>query len=119
MANVKLKNLIISALEEIKGQDISCLDVVNKTDLADYMIIVTGSSVRHVKALTNSVISQTAAIDIKPLGIEGYAEGEWVLIDLTDVIVHVMQSETRDFYNLERLWGMADLPVKEGLGRDQ
>ncbi len=119
MSNVILKNLIISALEERKGQDICCLNVVNKTDIADYMIIVTGSSVRHVKALTNNVISQTAAIDIKPLGIEGLGEGEWVLIDLTDVIVHVMQSGTRDFYNLERLWGMADLPVKEGLGRDQ
>jgi ribosome-associated protein len=107
MLNVELKELVIEALEDIKGEDIVCLDISELTDISDYMIVVSGASNRQVKALVNNVIEEARSIGVKPLGIEGQEQGEWVLIDLTDVIVHVMLPSVRDFYDLERLWSMS------------
>ena len=112
MPNVELRDLVINALEDRKGVDIQCLDVQNQTDITDYMIVASGTSGRQVKALADSVIEKTASIDIKPLGLEGMENGEWILIDLTDVVVHVMLPKVREFYDIERLWSMS--PSKKG-----
>lgn len=101
---VDLKQLVIDALEDLKGNDIQCLDVRKQTDIADYMIIVSGTSSRHVGALVNNVVMEAGEAGLKPKGVEGQESGEWILIDLIDVVVHVMNPEAREFYDLERLW---------------
>lgn len=107
MLNVDLKNLVIRALEDVKGEEIVCLDIRKMTDISDYMVVASGNSNRQVKALVNNVLEQARKTGIKPIGVEGHAEGEWVLIDLADVIVHVMLPKVRDFYDLESLWSMS------------
>ena len=101
---IDLKQLVIDALEDLKGNDIQCLDVRHQTDIADYMIIASGTSSRHVGALVNNVVTEASAKGIKAKGVEGQESGEWILIDLIDVVVHVMNPEAREFYDLERLW---------------
>ncbi len=111
-----LKQLVIDALEDLKGNDIQCLDVRNQTDIADYMVIVSGTSSRHVGALVNNVVTEANAVGLKPKGVEGQESGEWILIDLVDVVVHVMNPEAREFYDLERLWTLESgdgSPVQE------
>lgn len=100
----ELVDLVTTALEDMKGQQIRVLDVRGKTPLTDYMIIASGTSNRHVKSLADSVAIKAKAAGFPPLGIEGQDAQEWVLVDLNDVIVHVMQPKVRDFYNLEKLW---------------
>lgn len=106
MLNVELKDVVINALEDVKGEEIVCLDISEMTDISDFMVVVSGNSNRQVKALVNNVLEEARSAGVKPLGIEGQAQGEWVLIDLTDVIVHVMLPKVRDFYDLESLWNM-------------
>lgn len=97
-------HLVVSALEDMKGQNILSLDIGEVTDIADYMVIASGTSNRHVKALVDSVIERSKAVGHRPANVEGKDTQEWVLLDLGDVIVHVMQQKTRDFYDLESLW---------------
>ena len=101
---IDLKQLVLDALEDLKGNDIQCLDVRGQTDIADYMVIASGTSSRHVGALVNNVVTEANEVGIKPKGVEGQQGGEWILIDLVDVVVHVMNPEAREFYDLERLW---------------
>lgn len=100
-----LTNLVVDALEDIKGGDIRVLDVRDKTSITDVMIVATGNSNRQVKALVDSVIEKSKEAGVQILGTEGIEVGEWALVDLGDVVVHVMQPSVRDFYNLEKLWG--------------
>lgn len=97
---------MLAALEDIKGQDLACLDIRRLTDLADYMVLASGATGRQVKALADNVLAQSKASGLEVLGVEGLDDQEWVLIDLADVIVHVMQPKARDFYELERLWSL-------------
>jgi ribosome-associated protein len=106
MDSEQIKQLVIDALEDIKGQDIVSLDVRDKTDIADHMVVASGSTARQVKALVDSVVVKAKAAGIAVLSTEGQDTGEWVLIDLADVIVHVMLPAVRDFYELERLWSL-------------
>ena len=99
-----LKNLAIEALDDMKAVDIVVLDVSKKSSIADYMIVASGTSDRHVKAVANNVVEDAKKAGHVPLGVEGSNEGEWVLVDLGDVIVHVMMPAVRDFYQLEKLW---------------
>ena len=104
----QIKLLVIDALEDIKAQDIQVLDVREMTDVTDYMVIASGNSTRQVKALASNGSTEAKAADIKPLGIEGLDVGEWALVDLGDVIVHVMTPDIRATYNLEKLWSVVD-----------
>ncbi len=106
MTPTELKTLAESALDEMKGVDIKVIDVTGKTTVTDWMIVASGTSQRHVKSLAGEVIRQSKEKEVRPLGTEGELEGDWILVDLGDVIVHVMTRETRDFYSLEKLWTM-------------
>lgn len=104
----QLVQVVIAALEELKGQDITTIDVREKTSITDFMVIATGSSSRHVKSLCDTVLEKTKEQGVRPIGSEGLDAGEWGLIDLGNVVVHVMQAATRQFYDLERLWQGAE-----------
>jgi ribosome-associated protein len=112
----QLKQLAVAALEERKGRSITVLDVAAGSGFTDYMIIVTGTSDRQVRALADNVVSNAKAQGVRPLGVEGERDGEWVLVDLGDVVVHVMQPRVRDFYNLEKLWAPMQGQVQEAGG---
>ena len=99
-----LRDLVVDTLEDFKGRDLVILPVADLTDITDYMIIVSGTSNRHVKSLVDHVVEASKEARHPPRGVEGREAGEWVLVDLGDVLVHVMQAETRKFYDLERLW---------------
>lgn len=100
----QLKQLVVDALEDVKGQDIRVLDVRDMTNIADYMVVATGTSPRQVRALAERAAEAARLQGERPRGLEGLSTSEWVLLDLGDVIVHVMQAATRDFYQLEKLW---------------
>ena len=99
-----LLQMIISTLGDGKGRDITVVDVRGKTSMTDYMVVASGTSERHVKSLAGHVAEEAKKNATMPLGIEGEDVGEWVLVDLGDVIVHVMKPQIRDFYQLEKLW---------------
>lgn len=94
------------ALEDIKGQDIASINISKMTTIADYMLVVTATSSRHAKSLADEVLKRCKEAGVPPRGIEGQEQGEWVLIDLGDVIVHVMLAAVRKLYDLESLWKM-------------
>ena len=100
----QLQQLVIDKLDEMKAQDIKVIDVRGKSSITDLMIIATGNSTRHVKSLAQTVELAAKEAGVKPLGMEGEQQGDWVLLDLNDVILHVMLANVRDFYNLEKLW---------------
>lgn len=108
-----LSQIAVAALEDVKGQDIKVLDVMKLTTITDTMIICTGTSNRHVKSLADSVIQSAKDNGHRPVGIEGLEQGEWVLVDLGGVVVHVMQVQARAFYQLEKLWDVQPIVQEE------
>ncbi len=100
----ELEQLAIHALEGLKGNEISVVDVSEMTDVTSRLIIASGTSSRHVRSLAESVVMEAKKAGVLPLGREGEDSGEWVLIDLGDIVIHVMLPETRDYYNLEKFW---------------
>jgi ribosome-associated protein len=101
---VALEKLALKALEDLKAVNIRVLDVRGLTDVADTMIVASGTSDRHVRAIAENVVVKTKEAGRRPMGTEGRQDGEWVLIDLQDVLVHVMLPRVREFYALEQLW---------------
>ena len=101
---------IIKAIDTLKGKDICQLDVSTLTDMTDTMIVATGTSSRHIKAIADSVISTAKSMGISPLGAEGDGSNGWVLVDIADTVVHIMLAETRAFYDLENLWSLSPRP---------
>ena len=101
------------ALAELKAKDIVEIDVRGKSSVADYMVVASGTSTRHVKSSADEVVRFAKKLGVMPLGVEGEREAEWVLVDLGDVIVHVMLPRVREFYALERLWTVGDQPPDE------
>ena len=106
MSSKELTSLVVSALDDMKAQSIMTFDVRHLTSITDYMVIASGRSDRHVKSLSESVRERAKQAGQLPLGVEGENGGEWVLVDLSDVVVHVMLPRVREFYNLEKLWDM-------------
>ncbi len=115
----QLRDLVVATLEEMKARDITVLDVRGKTSITDIMIIASGTSDRHVKAVAETVAFKAKEAGEPPLGTEGVNEGEWALIDLNGVVVHVMLPKVRDFYHLERLWSMDEIAPKEEAAADK
>lgn len=106
METDKLTDLVVTALDDLKGQQITVLDVSSLTAMTDRMVIASGRSSRQVKSLAENVVVRAKAAGLRPRGIEGEKESEWILVDLGDVLVHVMQAQTRAYYQLEKLWDM-------------
>ena len=98
---------VVAALDDVKAKDIVRLDVRDATTVTDYMVVASGTSNRHVKALVDNVAEKAKAAGHRPIGIEGEEGGEWVLLDLQDTLVHVMLPKVREFYNLEKLWSIS------------
>lgn len=105
MNSDQLQQLVLSTLEDAKAQSVISIDVRTVTDITDYMVIASGTSSRHVKSVADRVASTLRDAGAKALGREGEDEGEWVLVDFGDVILHVMQPAIREHYQLEKLWG--------------
>jgi ribosome-associated protein len=103
-----VRQQVINALDELKAKDIREIDVRGKTSIADLLVIASGTSARHVKSIADEVVKFAKQAGVMPLGVEGEREAEWVLVDLGDVIVHVMLPRIREFYGLERLWTVGD-----------
>jgi ribosome-associated protein len=103
----QLADLVEAALDDIKARDVRRLDIGRLSTIADYMIIASGTSDRHVRSIASRAVEAAKEAGVGALGVEGEAGAEWVLVDLGDVIVHVMQPQVRDFYKLESLWSVA------------
>lgn len=101
-----LNTLVLAALEDMKAQEVVSLDVAGMTSIADRIVVASGTSTRHVKSLADTVIERARAAGVRPLGIEGDAQADWVLVDLGDLVLHVMTPATRQYYDLERLWSV-------------
>ena len=110
-----IKKLALQALDALKAEDVIVIDVSNYANFTDFMIFASGRSTRHVKSIANEVIETAKSGNLPPLGVEGEDVGEWILVDLGDVIVHVMLPNTREFYELEKLWGEELVGLKETL----
>lgn len=110
--DVLLKS-VQAAVNELKANDIVEIDVRGKTSVCDFMVVASGTSTRHVKSIADEVVRFAKKLDCQPLGVEGEREAEWVLVDLGDVVVHVMLPRVREFYALERLWTVGDEPPED------
>ncbi|MCH9699422.1 MAG: ribosome silencing factor [Gammaproteobacteria bacterium] len=99
-----LRQLIVDTIDDNKGKNITCIDVQGKSSVTDFMVIATGTSERHVKALADHILEKTKEQGITPIGVEGMKVCDWVLVDLGDVMAHLMLEKTRDYYQLEKLW---------------
>jgi len=104
----RLLQIVIAALQDIKGVDIRVIDVRGLTSITDRMVIASGTSTRHIKALAENVVLEAKRHGFAALGVEGEDTTGWILVDLSDVVVHVMMPETREFYALEKLWSVGD-----------
>lgn len=110
-----LCKIVVDALEDVKAKDIHVIDVRDKSNVTDIMVIASGTSTRQVRSLANNVAVKAKENGVTPIGTEGEIDGEWVLVDLGDVVVHVMIPHVRDFYNLEKLWS-AEIGVEGDAG---
>jgi ribosome-associated protein len=105
-ASPSLKTVVIDALADMKALEVKVLDVRGLTDVADFMVIASGTSDRHVRSVAQRVVERTKEAGFRPHGVEGQQDSDWVLIDLSEMIVHVMLPRVREFYGLEKLWDM-------------
>ncbi|MGH8231290.1 MAG: ribosome silencing factor [Steroidobacteraceae bacterium] len=102
--NSALEKIVLAALDEMKAVNIKLLDVRGLTDIADSMIVASGTSDRHVRSIAQRVLDRTRGAGLRPMGVEGQRDGEWVLVDLQDLLLHVMLPRVREFYAIEQLW---------------
>ena len=104
MKNIQLKDFVVDQLEEIKAQNLKVIELPDDSSIADFMVICSGTSSRHVKSIAGQLVTALKEKNMPPMGVEGEDACEWILVDCGDVIVHVMQPVTRDYYQLEKLW---------------
>ncbi len=100
----QLKDLIVNSLEDVKAKDISVIDVRDRTSVTDFMVLASGTSNRHVRSLADSVVVDAKEKGVRVGSVEGGGGSDWILVDMGDVVVHVMLPATREFYDLERFW---------------
>jgi ribosome-associated protein len=113
-----LRRRVLAALDELTARDIREIDVCGRTSIADLLVIASGTSSRHVKSIADEVVKYAKRAGMLPLGVEGETEAEWVLVDLGDIIVHVMLPRIREFYGLERLWTVGDQEPEAAAAND-
>ena len=104
MQTEQLIAIVREALDDVKARDVDVIDVRGKSSITDYMMIASGTSKRHVVSLAQAVSDKVKQADIEPLGTEGQSDGDWVLVDLGELVVHIMMPDARSYYDLERLW---------------
>src|SRR3569623_1263215 len=109
----QIRELALAALDDLKDKDVEVMDVLTLTSITDYLIVASGTSNRHVKALADSVVEISKQAGHRSLSVEGEREAEWILVDLADVVVHIMLPATRDFYQLEKLWDVAEAEIRK------
>ena len=100
----ELKALAVNAVEDLKAFDVNIVDVQGRSSITDVLVFASGRSDRQVKSIANNVVIEAKKAGVKPLGVEGLKTGDWVLVDLGDVVVHVMLPQVRDYYGIERMW---------------
>ncbi|WP_394493869.1 ribosome silencing factor [Shewanella sp. ENK2] len=108
MQSTELKDFVVDKIDDLKAKDVVILDVANQSHITDFMVICSGTSKTHVRAIAENMIVEAKTAGMQPLGVEGRDSSEWVLVDLGGVILHVMQQATREFYDLEKLWTDSD-----------
>ena len=107
----KLLSEVLVMLENAKGVDHSVINIINKSALADYFVVVSGNSRTHVRAIFRNIVEKTKMLRLKTIGVEGHEDNQWVLVDFGDIVVHIMDKESRDKYQLEDFWkGFATYP---------
>jgi ribosome-associated protein len=116
-ARAALVKTVVAALDDMKAVNVKVFDVRRVTDVSDCMVLASGNSDRHVRSIADRVVERAKAGGFRPMGVEGERDGEWVLVDLNDVIVHVMLPRVREFYGLEELWEPPPAPVKKAPAR--
>lgn len=104
MLSTELQDFVTDKADDMKATDIVTLDVRGKSSITDFMVLCTGNSKRHVSSIAEHVSDEAEAANVPTLGMEGENEGEWVVLDLGDVMLHIMQEEQRQLYQLEKLW---------------
>lgn len=115
MSKPSIDNIVVEALEEVKAQNITTIDVTKQSDIMDTLVIASGTSSRHVKSLADNVVQEAKEQGYRPIGVEGLEQAEWVLVDFGDTVVHVMLPATRDFYDLEKLWSTCSEDRKQNV----
>lgn len=105
--DLKVRDAVLARLDAMKANDLRVIDVRGKTSITDCLVIVSGTSTRHVKAMGDEVVVAAKSLGLHPLGVEGEKDAEWMLVDLGDTVVHLMLPKTREFYGLERIWSLA------------
>ena len=103
-----LRDLVVGALDDLKAEQVTVINVTALTDVTDFMVIASGSSLRHMRSLVDQIVDSAKSEGVNILGVEGLSHGDWILIDLGEVVVHVMKPDARTFYELERLWERID-----------
>lgn len=104
----ELKTLAINAIEDLKAFDVNIIDVKGRSSITDVLVFASGRSDRQVKSIANNVVQEAKKAGVQPLGVEGLNAGDWVLVDLGDIVVHVMLPQVRDYYGIERIWEVDD-----------
>jgi len=110
----ELKALAVNAVEDLKAFDVNVVDITGRSSVTDVLVFASGRSDRQVKSIANNVILEAKKADVAPLGVEGLNTGDWVLVDLGDVVVHVMLPQVRDYYGIERMWDVDDPEYDDG-----
>ena len=108
-----LVKLVVDVLDDFKAESITCLDVRHLTSVTDFMIIANSRSARYARAVANAIVERSKENHCQPIGVEGQDGGEWILVDLADVVVHVMLPKVREFYDLEKLWDLDSMEDAE------